>query len=55
MISSAIEGYASWGYFDYRKSGETFKNGFQSMPADWGINSNRKKDFFSKLKEVTGY
>ena len=54
-FSSAIESYASWGYFDYRKSGETFKNGFQSMPADWGINSNRKKDFFSKLKEVTGY
>lgn len=52
---SAIQGYASWGYFDYRKSGETFENGFQSMPADWGINSTRKKNFFSKLKEVTGY
>lgn len=52
---SAIEGYASWGYFDYRKSGEGYENGFQSVPVDWGINSTRKKSFFSKLKEVTGY
>ncbi|MFK7814500.1 MAG: hypothetical protein AB8B59_18535 [Maribacter sp.] len=54
-FSAAIEEYASWGYFDYRKSGESYENGFQSIPVDWGINSTRKKDFFSKLKEVTGY
>lgn len=53
-FSSAIDGYVSWGYFDYRKSGEGFENGFQSVPVDWGINSSRKISFFSKLKEVTG-
>jgi hypothetical protein len=53
-FSSAIQGYASWGYFDYRKSGEGYESGFQSVPVDWGINSSRKISFFSKLKEVTG-
>lgn len=54
-FKSAIESYTSWGYFDYRMSGEGFEDGFQSIPVDWGINSNRKKAFFKKLKEITGY
>jgi hypothetical protein len=52
---SAIKAYASWGYFDYRMENEGFEDGYQSVPVDWGINSLRKKDFFEKLKEVTGY
>jgi len=54
-FKSAIESYTSWGYFDYRMSGEGFEDGFQSIPVDWGINSTRKKAFFKKLKEITGY
>jgi hypothetical protein len=50
---NAVKGYASWGYFDYRMKDETFENGFQSVPVDWGINSTRKKQFFNKLKEIT--
>jgi len=42
---------ASWGYFDYRKPGESFVEGFQSIPADWGINSERKKGFFNLLSQ----
>ena len=42
---------ASWGYFDYRKRGESFENGYQSIPADWGINSERKKGFFNLLSQ----
>jgi len=42
---------ASWGLFDYRKSGEPFEEGYQSVPADWGINSERKKGFFNLLSE----
>ena len=53
MIES-IKSYASWGYFDYRMDGESFENGFQSVPVDWTISSERKKSFFKKLKEVTG-
>ena len=54
-FSMAIASYASWGYFDYRFDGEGFNEGFQSVPVDWNINSDRKKGFFTKLKEVTGY
>ena len=51
---AAIEKYVSWGYFDYRKGGEDFSVGFQTVPVDWGINSDRKKAFFKKVKEITG-
>ena len=33
----------------------TFDNGFQSVPVDWKISSERKKSFFEKVKEITGY
>jgi hypothetical protein len=51
---SAIREYASWGLFDYRMKDEGFENGYQSVPVDWGIYSERKKGFFYKLKEITG-
>lgn len=47
----ATEAYASWGYFDFRKKDEPFEQGFQCIPADWGINSERKKGFFNILTE----
>lgn len=50
---AATEAYASWGYFDYRRKGETFANGFQSVPVDWKIGSRRKKDFFNYIKTIT--
>jgi hypothetical protein len=53
-FTSAIKSYASWGYFDYRMKDETFIDGYQSVPVDWGINSVRKKQFFNLLKEITG-
>jgi hypothetical protein len=54
-FTNAIRSYASWGYFDYRMKDEGYTDGYQSVPVDWGINSGRKKAFFEKLKEVTGY
>ncbi|TVZ14910.1 hypothetical protein [Maribacter sp. MAR_2009_72] len=54
-FKSAIESYTSWGYFDYRMDGEAFEDGYQSVPVDWGINSSRKRAFFKKLKEITGF
>jgi len=53
-LKSAIEEYASWGYFDFRKEGDEFSAGFQTVPVDWQINSKRKEDFFKKIKEITG-
>jgi hypothetical protein len=53
-MTVSIKNYVSWGYFDFRFKGETdLKQGFQSVPVDWGINSARKKGFFTLLKEVT--
>lgn len=54
-FSAAVKGYASWGFFDYRMKDEKFEDGYQSVPVDWGINSERKKGFFKLLKEITGY
>jgi len=51
---AAIDQYASWGYFDYRMKGESFDDGYQSVPANWGIGSERKKGFFKLLAEITG-
>jgi len=52
-FKAAIEAYASWGYFDYRRKGESFYNGFQSIPVDWKISSPRKRWFFNYLEEIT--
>jgi len=51
----AIKNHISWGFFDYRRKGITdMKEGFQSVPVDWRINSENKKAFFYKVKEITG-
>ena len=53
-FSVACESHASWGWFDYRRPGESLNEGYQSPPVDWGISSKRKRDFFTKLKAITG-
>jgi len=45
---------ASWGFFDFRRQGEGMDEGYQSMPANWGISSARKRGFFNLLREMTG-
>ena len=52
---AAISEHASWGFFDYRRPGEPFEEGYQSVPTDWRISSERKLAFFSLLAEVTGH
>ncbi len=49
---AAVGEYASWGYFDPGES--NYVDGFQCPPTNWRINTERKKAFFGKLKEVTG-
>ncbi len=51
---AAVSQYVGWGYFDYRMQGEGFVEGYQSVPVDWGIHSQRKTGFFNLLKEITG-
>jgi hypothetical protein len=49
---NATKAYASWGYFDFRMKNEGFDEGYQSVPVNWGISSDRKKGFFNKVKEI---
>jgi hypothetical protein len=51
-FTAALSEYASWGYFDPGKN--DYVDGYQSMPANWGLNTPRKQAFFQLLKEVTG-
>ena len=49
---AATKAYASWGYFDFRMKDESFDEGYQSVPVNWGISSKRKQGFFNKMKEI---
>ena len=51
---AAVRAGASWGYFDYRFKGEGFAEGYQSIPVDWGLSSDRKRGFFRLLQTITG-
>jgi hypothetical protein len=51
---AAVSERASWGYFDYRMKDEEFDEGYQSVPVNWGISSERKRGFFKLLAEITG-
>ena len=51
---AAVRAYAGWGYFDYRMAGERFDDGYQSVPVNWTISSQRKREFFELLATVTG-
>jgi hypothetical protein len=51
---AAISKHASWGFFDYRRKGEEFGAGYQSMPTDWGIKTERKQAFFGLTRQITG-
>ncbi len=49
---AAVGEYAGWGYFEPGES--NYRDGHQSPPVNWGINTPRKQAFFNLLKEITG-
>jgi hypothetical protein len=51
---AAVSEHASWGYFDYRRKGEPFNEGFQCVPTDWTIDSERKREFFRLVSKLAG-
>jgi hypothetical protein len=51
---AALRQHASWGYFDYRRKGEPFADGFQCVPVDWTIDTGRKRGFFDLISKITG-
>jgi hypothetical protein len=52
-FTAAIGEYASWGYFDFRMQDEGFDEGYQSVPVNWGLSSERKRGFFRLLLQIT--
>lgn len=52
-FSVAISEHVSWGWFDYRRTGEGMDEGYQSPPVNWGIRSGRKRAFFKACEEIT--
>jgi hypothetical protein len=57
---AAIRRHASWGYFDPGEgvSGVSargdYHNGFQLVPVDWSISTERKRAFFDYVAEISG-
>ena len=49
---AATKAFASWGYFDFRMKDEGFDEGYQSVPVNWNISSERKRGFFNKTREI---
>jgi hypothetical protein len=52
---ASIQSYTSWGYFDFRLPAEDdqYNLGFQSIPVNWQISSERKQSFFRLLADIT--
>lgn len=51
-MMAALGEYVSWGYFEPGKS--NYEDGYQCPPVNWGINTERKRQFFARVKEITG-
>jgi len=51
-FTAALSQYASWGYFDPGKN--NYQDGYQSPPVNWSLNTERKRAFFSLLRQVAG-
>ena len=56
----AIQNHASWGYYDPgegaggRSAFSDYIEGYQNVPTNWGVNTDRKRGFFNLVKEMTG-
>jgi len=49
---AAVSAHVSWGYFDPGAS--DYNSGYQCPPVRWDINTDRKKAFFAKVRQITG-
>ena len=59
-LLTAVAHGASWGYFDPGAgAGGTaargnYQDGYQLVPVNWGVSTDRKRAFFGLLREITG-
>ncbi|HVL56286.1 MAG TPA: hypothetical protein VM491_07265 [Burkholderiaceae bacterium] len=56
----AVQQHASWGFYDPGEGARGFhvrgnyRDGFQNVPINWTINTERKRQFFALMREITG-
>lgn len=56
----AVFHHASWGYFDPGEgaggaaAAGNYRDGYQLVPVNWGMNTERKRAFFAAIREITG-
>src|SRR5207245_8020274 len=50
-LVAALETYCSWGYFDPGQN--NYRDGYQSPPVNWMLNTERKRAFFARVGEIT--
>jgi hypothetical protein len=50
-FAAAVGEYCSWGYFDPGES--NYRDGYQCPPVNWSINTERKRAFFERVREMT--
>lgn len=50
---AALSRYASWGYFDPGEN--NYRDGYQSVPVNWGLSTPRKQAFFALAQEISGF
>jgi len=51
-LLAAVSEYCSWGYLDIGKN--DYVDGYQSPPVNWGLNTERKRAFFARVREIAG-
>jgi hypothetical protein len=51
----SVKSFTGWGFFDFRlpEENEDFNLGFQSIPVNWQLSSDRKRAFFNLLAKIT--
>lgn len=52
-LEACIAEHVGWGWFDWRRQGESFDEGYQSVPVNWAISSTRKRRFHNRIAEIT--
>jgi hypothetical protein len=59
-LAVATAYHASWGFFDAgpgaggTSARSDYVSGFQNVPVNWGINTERKRAFFERIRQITG-
>jgi hypothetical protein len=50
-LDAAVQSHVSWGYYDQGRN--NYRDGFQSPPVDWRIDTPSKMAFFERIKSLT--